>query len=330
MKSLSLRNRNIERQRQLSRKSFRSLRSLRSKSKSRSKSLNYSPLRSISITKSEQGNEGTCMAHVCAHLVVKNVFEKLYPLKLTKKEQDVYKQHSCNDFLKTHKLLDISLIHDCSLHGYYKILLFLYVYYTAYDNFITKGKKQYLSPIVSFVLQLEYIPKIFNQTFHLPVLLHLLKIIKQKMIHVKFDTVTIDGDELLIRKILDGDFYVAMNVVTENESNSKSKGQPKYIGHSSTIVGHTPTQFIVKNTWEESLDYIPYKELQNIHLIYSNKRWKLDNYFTVLPIFENMDLYDGFREDFITDLEIEEREIDLYKKWIFHYISNFKTQKLKL
>jgi hypothetical protein len=37
-----------------------------------------------------------------------------------------------------------------------------------------------------------------------------------------------------------------------------------------------------------------------------------------------MDLYDGFREDFITDLEIEERELELYKPWIFNYISNFK------
>jgi hypothetical protein len=37
-----------------------------------------------------------------------------------------------------------------------------------------------------------------------------------------------------------------------------------------------------------------------------------------------MDLYDGFREDFTTDLEIEEGETPLYKKWIFNYISNFK------
>jgi hypothetical protein len=323
LKSLSL-------SKKMSKSKVRSFRSLRS-SRSKSISLHYTPLKSISITKSNQGDEGTCLAHTCAHLVVKNIFEKLYPLKLSKKEKEIYKQHSCNEFLKTHELLDISLVNECSLHGYYKILLFLYVYYTAYDNFIIKGKKKYLAPIVSFVLQLEYIPNIFNQTFHLPIVLHLLKTMKQKIIQykVKFDTVTIEGnqgDELIIRKILDGDFYVAMNLVSQVEE-SKSNS-PKYIGHSSTIVAHTPTQFIVKNTWQESLDYIPYKDLQNVHLIYSNKRWKLDNYFTVLPIFENMELYDGFREDFVTDLEIEERELELYKPWIFNYISKFKKLKV--
>lgn len=290
------------------RKTFRSFKSLRSKSKS----LHYTPLKSISITKSDQGEEGTCLAHACAHLVVKNVFDPLYPLKLSKKEEDIYKEHSCNDYLKTHKLLDIAMIPNCSIRGYDKILLFLYVYFTAYENFILKGKKNYLTPIIKFVLQLEYIPKIFDQTFHLPRLEYLLKTIKQKMIDIKYDTVTIStSDPLIIRKILDR-FYVAMNL-THNT-----------MGHTSTIVGHTPTQFIIKNSWRENLDYIPYKELDSAAFVYSNAKWKIQDYVTVLPIYKNMDLYDGFREDFVTDLEIDEREIELYKPWIFNYISNFK------
>lgn len=294
------------------RKSFRSFKSLRSKS--RSKSLHYTPLKSISITKSDQGEEGTCLAHTCAHLVVKNVFDPLYPLKLSKKDENIYKQHSCNDYLKTHKLLDIAMIPDCSIRGYDKILLFLYVYFTAYENFILKGKKNYLTPIIKFVLQLEYIPKIFDQTFHLPRLEYLLKTIKQKMIDIKYDTVTIStSDPLIIRKILDR-FYVVMNLTHDT------------MGHTSTIVGHTPTQFIIKNSWRENLDYIPYKELDSAAFVYSNSKWKIQDYVTVLPIYKNMDLYDGFREDFVTDLEIEEREIELYKPWVFNYISNFKTK----
>ena len=276
----------------------------------------YTPLKSISITKSDQGNEGTCMAHACAHLVVKNVFESLYPLKMTKKDKELYQQHSCNQYLITHQLMDIALMPECSVHGYYKILLFLYVYFTTYENFILKDKKKYLSPMITFVLQLEYIPKIFDQSFHLPVLLQLLKTIKQRMseINVKYDTVEMTtGDETIVRKILDGGFYVAMNLTNGTD-----------IGHVSTIVGHTPNQFIVKNSWKEKIDYIRYKDLYSIDLVYSNEKWKLDKYFTVLPIFGNMELYDGFREDFTTDLEIEEREIPLYKKWVFNYISNFK------
>ena len=298
--------------------SFKSFRSL---DLSKSKSF-YTPLKSISITKSDQGDEGTCMAHACAHLVVKNVFEPLYPLKMTKKDQRLYEEHSCNQYLITHQLMDISLMPECSLHGYYKILLFLYVYFTVYDNFILKDKKKYLSPMVAFVLQLEYIPKIFDQSFHLPILSQLLKTMKQQMtkMNVKYDTVEITSylDETIIRKILDGGFYVAMNL---------TNGTP--IGHVSTIVGHTPNQFIVKNSWKEKIDYIRYKDLQTIALVYSRERWKLDKYFTVLPIFGNMDLYDGFREDFTTDLEIEEGEVPLYKKWIFNYISKFKKNKSK-
>lgn len=301
--------------RRKSQKPFRSLRS-----KTNSKSLHYTPLKSISITKSDQGEEGTCLAHACAHLVVKNVFDPLYPLKLSKKDEDIYKQHSCNDYLKTHNLLDIAMIPDCSIRGYDKILLFLYVYFTAYENFILKGKKNYLTPIIKFVLQLEYIPKRFDQTFHLPRLEHLLKIIKQKMIGIKYDTVTITtSDPLIIRKILDR-FYVAMNLIHGSRGHTSE-------GHTSTIVGHTPTQFIIKNSWREILDYVPYKELDSAAFVYSNSKWKIQDYVTVLPIYGNMELYDGFREDFTTDLEIEEREIQLYKPWIFNYISNFKKLK---
>lgn len=314
MSTISLSTKSLNKTKRKRSHSFKSFKSLHS---SKSKSF-YTPLKSISITKSDQGDEGTCMAHACAHLVVKNVFETLYPLKMTKKDQALYEKHSCNQYLITHKIIDIALIPECSLHGYYKILLFLYVYFTVYDNFISIGKKKYLSPMVAFVLQLEYVPKIFDQSFHLPVLSQLLKTIKEQMtkMNVKYDTVEIKGkDETIIRKILDGGFYVAMNL-----TNGTS------IGHVSTIVGHTPNQFIVKNTWKEKLDYIRYKDLQSIALVYSNDRWTLDNYFTVLPIFGNMDLYDGFREDFTTDLEIEEGEVPLYKKWIFNYISKFKKK----
>jgi len=306
----------------------RSRRSLHSKSKSF-----YSPLKSISITKSDQGEEGTCLAHACAHLVVKNVFEKIMSLKLSSGDKALYELHSCNNYLKTH---EISHIHNdikdkCSIQGYHKILLFLYVYFTAYEMFVLKGRKQFLSPIVSFVLQLEYIPKIFDQTVHLPLLLSLLSFLKKRITdsHIKFDTVDIyTQDVITIRKILDAGFYVAMNLVDTYQRPSQNQETPRLNpGHVSTIVSHTPSHFIVKNTWDEKLDYVSYNDLNDVILVYSSIRWKIQNYFVVLPIFENMDLYDGFREDFVTDLEIEEREAPLYKKWIFDYVSNFKKKK---
>jgi hypothetical protein len=192
-----------------------------------------------------------------------------------------------------------------------------------------KGKKKYLTPIIQFVLQLEYIPKIFDQTFHLPRLDYILKTIKKRMIGITYNTVTITTkDPVIIRKILDL-FYVAIYMTSKVKSLQGKSLQDKsvqdtLVGHTSTIVGHTPSQFIIKNSWRENLDYVPYKELDSAVFVYSNARWKIQDYVTVLPIFKNMELYDGFREDFVTDLEIEEREIELYKSWIFNYISNFK------
>lgn len=305
-----------------------SRRSLHSKSKSF-----YTPIKSISITKSDQGEEGTCLAHACAHVVVKNVFEKIMSLRLSNGDKALYELHSCNNYLKTHELSHINddIKDKCSIQGYHKILLFLYVYYTAYENFILKGKKQFLSPIVSFVLQLEYIPKIFDQTVHLPLLVSLLSFLKKRMTEsrIKFDTVDIyTPDVIIIRKILDAGFYVAMNLVHAYQRSGQSPSpESPNPGHVSTIVAHTPSHFIVKNTWDEKLDYVSYKDLNDVILVYSSIRWKIQNYFVVLPIFKNMDLYDGFREDYVTDLEIEEREAPLYKKWVFDYVSNFKKKK---
>jgi hypothetical protein len=283
----------------------------------------YSPLKSTSITKSDQGDEGTCMAHTCAHLVVKNVFEKLYPLKLSKKDQSIYEENSCNQYLKTHSLMDISLISNCSVHGYYKILLFLYVYFSAYDNFVSKGKKHFLSPIINFVLKLEYIPPIFSQTMHLPILLNLLTQIKKRIttLNIKFDTVDIyDTNEVIVRKILDGGFYVAMQLTNLNT-----------MGHVATIVDHTPNQFLVKNTWKEKIDYIRYKDLDSFPLMYDNSRWTLNNYFTILPIFDDIyekELYSNPAErEFIINYEIYPHELPIYKKWLFGYISNMSKSK---
>jgi hypothetical protein len=283
----------------------------------------YSPLKSISITKSDQGDEGTCMAHTCAHLVMKNVFEKLYPLKLSKKDQSIYEENSCNQYLKTHSLMDIANIPNCSVHGYYKILLFLYVYFTAYDNFISKGKKQFLAPIIDFVLEMKYIPPFFDQKMHLPILLHILGQIKKRIVYlnIKFDTVDIyDTNELIVRKILDGGFYVAMQLTNQTG-----------LGHVATIVDHTPNQFLVKNTWKEKIDYIRYKELDSFHLIYDNSRWTLNNYFTILPIFDDMyekELYSNPSErEFIINYEIYPNELPIYKKWLFGYISNMSKSK---
>lgn len=275
---------------------------------------------------SEQGSEGSCTAHTMSHLILKNVFGTLYPLKMSKSDEIKYHEYSCNDFLKTHKLLDIGEVKNCSVTGYYKILLFLYVYFTIYDNFVLKGDTKFYSRMVAFVLNLDYMPKIFKQTFHYPILLELLNRIKTKMkdLNIKYDTIEFDnyGDELIIRKLVDSGFYVALDLMENN-----TKKRMKEIGHAAVVVGSTPSHFVIKNSWSEEIDHFSYKNIRsNNQFKNTNVNWVIQNFFTVLPIFGNMELYDGQRSDFVTDFELYEKEIPLYKKWLYDYIANFKSK----
>jgi hypothetical protein len=282
---------------------------------------------SVSPIHSEQGYEGSCAAHTMSHLIVKNIFGTLYPLKMSKRDEEKYNQYSCNDFLKTHKLLDVGEVQNCSVIGYYKILLFLYVYFTLYDNFILKEDTKFYSRMISFVLHLDYMPKIFHQTFHYPILLHLLTTMKQKIkdLNITFNTVEIDnyGDELIIRKLVDSGFYVAMDLI----ENNREKKIKDLSGHAATIVGSTPSHFVIKNSWFEVVDHFSYKNILSVNKFKnSNMKWVIQRFFTVLPIFGNMELYDGERSNFVTDFEIYKKEIPFYKKWLYDYIAKFKSK----
>lgn len=304
----------------------------KSRSKSR-KSLHLSRDRSKSFYLSaspfhtNQGSEGSCTAHAISHLIVRNVFGTLFPLKMTKKDEEMYRAHSCNEYVKTHKLLDILATIDCSVTGYYKILLFLYVYFTVYENFVLKGDTNFFYRIISFVLNFEYMPKIFDQTAHFPLLSQLLKTIKERMVKykVKYDTVDINSiDQIVIRKIVDGGFYVIMDLIEVNPN----KRLKDLTGHAATIIGSTPSHFVIKNSWTNEIDHFSYKNISSPNKLRGdNTKWIIQSFFVVLPIFENMTLYKGDRDNFIIEYKIFEKEMSFYKKWIFDYISKFKTLK---
>jgi len=297
-------------------------------------SLPRSPLKKMSITKTNQGEEGTCVAHTISRLIVKNIFERLYPLEMSLAEENLYEKNNCNIYLNTNintkdrnaGYLDLTPT-NCGQKGYYKILLFLYVYYIIRENFDCDGVS-YLSS--SYVLNLLFntnnagtniMPKIFQQSFHLPilnVLLEKIKTIFKNKMNIKYEIVDMANDNdnnaiIIIRKLLDANLYVGVSL------------SPRYgDGHTATIVGHTPYHFVIKNSWNTYKDYIPYKYL-NDHFKIGYMSYKINQYYLILPIYEKTERYDYALEGknshiYVNYIEIEKREMPEYKNWILKYV----------
>lgn len=79
--------------------------------------------RQISEMDTFQGNEGTCYAHVCARLMVRNIHEM--------PNETIRWQPICNKALNTYNIKLNITKKKCGENGYLKICVFLYYYYTA-------------------------------------------------------------------------------------------------------------------------------------------------------------------------------------------------------
>lgn len=82
--------------------------------------------RSVSVTRSHQGTEGTCFAHAATLMI----FHNMYRLPLTPEEEKVYLKNNCNLHLDTTKEVEKydTLQYRCGKNGAARILLFLYIY----------------------------------------------------------------------------------------------------------------------------------------------------------------------------------------------------------
>jgi predicted DNA binding CopG/RHH family protein len=206
------------------------------------------PLKSISPTKTKQTDD-SCGAHALSRLILKNVFEVFYPLNMTKKEEELYEIYQCNQYLITGQSIE-HLTLNCGINGYYKILLFLYVYYLTVEKYGCEfDMNEDGMDIIDIVLTQKVRPTFFKKSensYQWPLLEELLRNIKEKIkksgVRYQYDSL-INRSESIIRKVLDGNLYV----VAELEPKYKQLGE-----HACTIVAHTPSRFIIKNSWDET------------------------------------------------------------------------------
>ncbi len=92
--------------------------------------------RTLSVTQSYQGDEGTCFAHASSLMI----FHNLYKLSLSDKEKRVYIDNNCNLHLDTTRKEDYLLLKSqCGEKGSTRILLFLYIYKVITGKFGCDG-----------------------------------------------------------------------------------------------------------------------------------------------------------------------------------------------
>uniref|UniRef100_A0A6C0EY59 Peptidase C1A papain C-terminal domain-containing protein n=1 Tax=viral metagenome TaxID=1070528 RepID=A0A6C0EY59_9ZZZZ len=299
-----------------------------------SKSLSLSPL----IT--NQGGQGSCYAHSTSKLILKNIFENYISLKLSGKEE--------KEFLKCFhiKTDEINIDRDkCSIKGYHKILLFLYNYFNTTENYGCDGGdtiESLNSSINDLYKPKISLPKFFKQTFHTPILIHLLEQIKKKIINVSYEIIEIlnkvEITEFIyfIEKILDTGLYV--NLILENDILS-AKYTKSYIekhgipSHSVTVVGYKKEydtgHFIIKNSWGNLTNTINYDEM-NTFLYLGESSYIVKSAVFLLPILKGMERYDYVNNgnvDYVVYKEIWPQEINEYKIWITEYCRALKKSK---
>jgi hypothetical protein len=218
--------------------------------------------RQMSSTFTDQGNEGVCGRHAFSRVIIKNIFELLFPLNMSSE----YQKNMCNQFLNTvNTIQQPSLLNSltpemCSQGGYLKILLFLHLFNLFQTHIPTADglKKGWLkctqvSDLYQFLYEPVSIPNI-NQTQHSD-LTHMLQVTKKVCDAYKVAFVTFhfnDTDKELtlsnIKKITDHGLYIMLRI-----EDTTSKGE--HAAHFVIIVGVIDEFILIKNSWRDEIIY---------------------------------------------------------------------------
>jgi hypothetical protein len=284
-----------------------------------------------------QGNEGSCYAHSTSKLIVKNIFENCISLQLNALEEKEFLGcfHINTETIST----DITSLSSktCGTKGYYKILLFLYNYFTMTEKYGCNGGNtiEALYSSVSDLYNPIKLPHFFKQSVHSSILLQLLEQVKSKLENVSYEIIEIlneDGIIFFIETLIDTGLYVNLilekDILSEKYTDSyiKKFGKPS---HSVTIVDYTKNTFIIQNSWSKSIDTINYEDVPTFFYL-EGTSFTVKSAVCILPMFKDTKRYDYVKsqnEPPVIDKEIWPQEFDAYKEWIIEYCRALKKSK---
>ena len=284
-----------------------------------------------------QGNEGSCYAHSTSKLIVKNIFENCIPLQLNASEEKEFLGcfHINTETIST----DITSLSSktCGTKGYYKIILFLYNYFTMTEKYGCDGGNT-IEALYSSITDLYNpvkLPSFFKQSIHSTLLIQLLEQIKSNLVNIAYEIIEIlneDGIIFFIETLLDTGLYVNLILEEDVLSEKYTEAYIKKVGipsHSVTIVDYTKDTFIIQNSWGKSTDIIQYSDMSSFFYL-EGTSFTVKSAVSLLPIFKDTKRYDYVKsptEPNVIDKEIWPQEFDAYKEWIIEYCRALKKSK---
>lgn len=278
----------------------------------------------------DQGCQGTCASHGGAKIILQNVYLFVHPLPTNDEETLLYK--SCFDMLKTDNNYDIDEIDpaQCSTNGYYKIILFLYLY-----NLVKNGRHESLDLILLFeilppALEMSYIPfniaiESVNHGIAKDTFLSLRGAIKPKLSNITWVNIImqIDSDIIkhadfvnMIKPILELELYVAANLIAPDVFEHNK--------HQVIIVSSNGNTLTLINSWGQYSNII-----NNIHnFMLWDHLFEINAISLLLPMYPTTPLPDFPAEiEGVIYLVNDEHNRDMLKKWIPKYCANIKKYK---
>lgn len=222
--------------------------------------------RQQSSTFTNQNPQGVCGRHVFPRVIIKNIFELLYPLPVNKN----YNVNNCNKYLATGKTIaDLNNLskEECSQGGYIKILLFLHLFYLYQEHVptIQPNPSGWLecNQVTDIYPRLYDRPNIPNLTkqMHIFMLTNVLHDIKKKVddLQIKLITFQLKVDAPLpghnealfeiIQKITREGLYLMIRV--ERRDDAKVKND--HWSHFMLVTGTSDDKILLKNSWGTQL-----------------------------------------------------------------------------
>jgi hypothetical protein len=237
-----------------------------------------------------QGERNDCLLHTLSKLIIKNVFEKVLDLKLTKDEETKYE--TCMPLTIPARSRGFVQA-KCSEKGYIKIMLFYYLF-SLIEISNSRNIEQALA-LLTMPQNIDFVrgPRrntyrevnILNPSLFLRVKEEFLtksSAMDWKHIHIVMDNVPFEPiKSAVLEPILRLNLYIEMGLeeeLTEEEYDAnKEPGR-----HIVLLTGFDEENIHIKNTWDYKLTIkVPWGKSIPLG---DGKQWKITDLHTILPV----------------------------------------------
>jgi hypothetical protein len=249
-------------------------------------------LGSCTPTVSLQRDRPDCMLHTLSKLLIKNVFEKVLDLKLSKDEETKYER--CMPLLIPKKLSRMDE-EKCSRKGYIKIMLFYYLF-SLIESTDSRNIPEALALIKEMPFHGNYVPgrsKTYREVKILEEDKPLFREVKReflakssamdwKHIHIAMDDVPFEPIKgAVLEPILRLNLYIEMGL--EEELTEEEYDEDKEPGrHIVLVTGFDEENIHIKNTWDYKVTIkVPWGESIPLD---DGKQWKITDLHLLLPV----------------------------------------------